>query len=106
MPADCFGDTFQLLIVAGRHLLREKNDLVVGKILQHSETGLLTKGMPAEISAALHEDGTSSNPGRHGVAVIALSRTLIDDRNAQPGQEPLLAEPNRVFAAIRRIGKI
>jgi hypothetical protein len=106
VPPDHIDGAFEILSVAGRHLLREENDLVFGKILEHPEPDLLTKGMPAKISAALHEDGSGSNPGRHGVPVIALGRTFISDWDPQLGQKPLLAEPNRVLAAIRRIRKI
>src|SRR5204862_6425991 len=98
MPADQVGDAFQILIVAGFQLLREDDDLVVGKILQHAETKLVTKGMPAEISAALDQDGARSHLCCHGVAIVALSRTFVGERDAQFGYETRLAEPNRVLA--------
>src|ERR1700694_1750744 len=106
MLSDHSGGAFQISVIAGCHLLWEKDDLVVGKILHHAKPDLLTQRMPAEISDALHQDGAALDLRRHGVAVISLCRTFIDDRNTQIGQKPLLAEPNRVLPAIRRVREI
>src|SRR6476620_528408 len=106
MPTDRIGNAFQFLIVAGGDLLREEDDLIVGKILQHAQSNLVTQPMPAQISSALHKDDARPNPCRHGIAIVVLSRTLVGDGDTQLGEEPLLTEPNRVLAAIGRVREI